>query len=72
MEEKVEHLRVSRRVLMNLVERLEKEKQDEIGRLERLNLKLRKSNSRYARYILDKNKKIIELKETIESKTAGS
>lgn len=57
---------------MNLVERLEKEKQDEIGRLERLNLKLRKSNSRYARYILDKNKKIIELKETIESKTAGS
>jgi len=72
LEEKVEHLRVSRRVLMNLVERLEKEKQDEIGRLERLNLKLRKSNSRYARYILDKNKKIIELKETIESKTAGS
>jgi len=72
LEEKLEHLRVSRRVLMNLVERLEKEKQDEIGRLEGLNRKLKESNSRYARYLIDKNKKIIELKETLESGTASS
>ncbi|MBO8167674.1 MAG: translation initiation factor 2 [Thermoanaerobacteraceae bacterium] len=66
LEEKVEHLRVSRRVLMNLIEKLEKEKKQEFERLERINRKLQQSNSRYAKDLILKNKKIVELEEQVK------
>jgi len=61
LEEKVEHLRVSRRVLMNLLEKVEREKGGIVTRLERENKKLQQHNSRFAKSLLNKNRQIIEL-----------
>ncbi|MDA8441959.1 MAG: translation initiation factor 2 [Peptococcaceae bacterium] len=62
LEEKVEHLRVSRRVLMNLLEKVEREKGGLVTRLELENKKLQMNNSRFAKNLLSKNRQIIELK----------
>ncbi len=61
LEEKVEQLRLSRRVLMNLIEKLEKEKANLTSRLEKENKKLHCANYRYARWLLRKNSQIVEL-----------
>ncbi|HEX3015393.1 MAG TPA: translation initiation factor 2 [Desulfobacteria bacterium] len=61
LEEKIEHLRVSRRVLMNLLEKVEREKGGLVTRLERENKKLQRNNSRFAQSLLNKNRQIIEL-----------
>jgi len=66
LEEQVEHLRVSRRVLMNLIEKIESEKRLLLTRLEKENKKLQKSNSKYAQWLWNKNRKIIELESKIE------
>ncbi|MGI6554667.1 MAG: translation initiation factor 2 [Bacillota bacterium] len=58
LKKEIENLRVSRRILMYLVERLEKEKQQ----LELENKKLQKNNYRYAQTIVQKNIEIVELK----------
>lgn len=62
LEKKVEHLRVSRRVLMNLVLQLEKEKGDQIFRLLEENRRLQKANLRYAQNLWLKNKQLLELR----------
>ena len=54
LEEKVEQLRLNRRVLLNLVEKLEKEKNCSLTRLEKENKKLHLINNRYARSIVKK------------------
>ncbi len=61
LEEKVEGLRFSRRVLMNLLEKLEQERTSCLLRLEKQNQKLRQNNSRFANNLLHKNKQIMEL-----------
>ena len=61
LEEKVEQLRLSRRVLLNLVEKLEKEKICSLTRLEKENKKLHLINNRYARSIVKKNIQIVEM-----------
>lgn len=61
LEEKVEQLRLSRRVLMNLIEKIEREKNGVMVKLEKENKKLHKNNYRYARTLLKKNRIIIEL-----------
>ncbi len=66
LEHKIEHLRFSRRVLMNLVERIEKDKWDLLARLEKENRKLQHSNSRYARTLLRKNRQIIEMETKLQ------
>jgi len=66
LEEKVEQLRLSRRVLMNLVEKLEKEKNTFLSRLERENKKLHLANYRYARSLLCKNRQIVELESKLQ------
>lgn len=68
LEEKVEQLRLSRRVLMNLIEKIEREKNELFTKLERENKKLHLNNYRYARTLLNKNRIIMEL----ESKLSGS
>lgn len=61
LEKKVEHLRVSRRVLMNLVARIERDKAGEVLELLEENRRLKKANTRYAQTLWLKNQKIVEL-----------
>lgn len=68
LEQRVEHLRVSRRVLMNLVEKIEKEKNYITTRLEKENRRLQRHNAMYAQSLLLKNRRIMELEEEIESR----
>ena len=61
LEKKVEHLRVSRRVLMNLVARIEKDKAGEVLELLEENRRLKKANTRYAQTLWLKNQQIVEM-----------
>jgi len=66
LEDKIENLRFSRRVLMNLIERIEKDKWDQLTRMEKENKKLQKNNSRFARTLLRKNRQIIEMETKLQ------
>lgn len=66
LELRVEHLRVSRRVLMNLVEKLEKDKNLMLMKLEKENRKLQRNNALYAQSLLLKNRRIVELESEME------
>ncbi|OPY58213.1 MAG: hypothetical protein A4E55_01108 [Pelotomaculum sp. PtaU1.Bin035] len=72
LEEKVEQLRLSRRVLMNLIEKIEKDKTGFFSRLEKENHKLHQENYRYAQRLLRKNRQIVELESKLEDVTTGS
>ena len=72
LEEKVEQLRLSRRVLMNLVEKLEREKLGSVNKLEIENRKLQISNCRYAKFLLRKNRQIMDLMVQLEKNTSGN
>jgi len=61
LEEKVKQLRLSRRVLMNLIEKIEKDRAGFLNRLEKENRKLHQNNYRYAKWLLYKNRQIVEL-----------
>lgn len=61
LEDKVIALRISRRVLMNLVDALDREKREQIHKLQILNDRLQKNNSRYAKAIMFRNVRITEL-----------
>ncbi|HHV72248.1 MAG TPA: translation initiation factor 2 [Clostridia bacterium] len=65
LEEKVEGLRMSRRILMNILDLLEKTKKEEISRLEAENHRLQKANQKYARMILEKNREILFLQNQL-------
>ncbi|OLN33798.1 translation initiation factor 2 [Desulfosporosinus metallidurans] len=67
LEQRVEHLRVSRRVLMNLLEKVEREKVALVHRLEKENVRLQRDNTRFAKWIFSKNREIVELQEKMES-----
>lgn len=67
LEQRVEHLRVSRRVLMNLLEKVEREKVSLIHRLEQENIRLQRDNTRFAKWILLKNREIVALREQIDA-----
>lgn len=67
LEQRVEHLRVSRRVLMNLLEKVEREKVDLVHHLEKENVRLQRDNKRFAKWIFSKNREIVELQEKMES-----
>jgi len=71
LEEKVEQLRFSRRVLMNLIEKIEKDKNGFLNKLEKENHKLHRDNYRYAQRLLRKNLRIVELESKLESITPG-
>lgn len=66
LEQRIEHLRVSRRVLMNLLEKVEREKVTLVHKLEKENVRLQRDNTRFAKWIFSKNREIIELQEKIE------
>ena len=62
LKKEIDNLRVSRRILMYLVERLEKERQQ----LELENKRLQRNNCRYAQTIVQKNIEIVELQSTVD------
>lgn len=66
LEQKIEHLRFSRRVLMNLIERIEKDKWELLSKLEKQNKKLQINNSRYAKTLIRKNRQIIEMETKLQ------
>jgi len=66
LEQRVEHLRVSRRVLMNLLEKVEREKVDLVHHLEKENVRLHLDNKRFAKWIFSKNREIVELQGKME------
>lgn len=70
LEQRVEHLRVSRRVLMNLLEKVEREKLALIHNLEKENTRLQRDNTRFAKWLFSKNRQIMELQERIEEEKA--
>lgn len=67
LEKQVENLRISRRVLMNLIEKIEREKKSVVGRLEKENRKLLTSNQRYAKWLLRNNFKDMEAEDKINA-----
>lgn len=72
LEEKVDQLRLSRRVLMNLVEKVEREKTFFLTKLEKENRKLHKDNYKYARWLLKKNKQIVELQTRLDRQSGSN
>lgn len=67
LEQRVEHLRVSRRVLMNLLEKVEREKVALVHSLEKENVRLQRDNTRFAKWIFSKNREIVQLQEKMET-----
>lgn len=65
LENKVDALRISRRVLMNLIDALEREKKEQVQKLLSINEKLQKNNCRYAKAIMYRNMRINELESRI-------
>lgn len=67
LEERIEQLRLSRRVMMSLLENIDKERRSEIGKMLVAQKKLKKSNVKYAFDLLQKNSKLLELKTELTS-----
>lgn len=61
LEKQVEHLRVSRRVLMNIIEKLEKEKRVSLSQLEKEVKRLQYNNQKYAQWLMKYNRRIVEM-----------
>ena len=66
LESKVEALRISRRVLMNLIDASEKEKREQLQRLENQNARLLHHNCRYARKLTSRNARISILENQLQ------
>ena len=65
LDDKLAALRVSRRVLMNLLDNVEKERCEQLLILENQNGKLQKNNCHYAQTIMFQNSRIAQLEEKI-------
>jgi len=64
LEIQIENFRLSRRILMNLIEKVEKEKNQNIAQLEKENKRLQQNNKKYARHLLKNNLRLNELSQT--------
>jgi hypothetical protein len=65
LEERIQGLRASRRILMNLITAQEREKRARIQRLEQENTRLQQQSSRYAKAVLERNIRIIRLEQAL-------
>lgn len=65
LEDKLLRLRLSRRVLMHLLENMEQEKTVFVQQLERENKRLHRTNQQFAHNLLQKNRQIIELESKL-------
>ena len=66
LENKLVNLRISRRVLMNLLDNVEKEKSEQLFIQQSQNGKLQKNNCHYAQTIMYQNSYIAKLEEKIK------
>ena len=66
LEDKLAALRVSRRILMNLLDNVENDKREKLIILENQNGKLQKNNCHNAQTIMHKNTYIAKLEEKIK------
>lgn len=69
LEERIQGLRASRRILMNLLTAQEREKRARIQHLEQENTRLHRRSSQFARAILDRNIRIVRLEQSLERTT---
>lgn len=58
LEDRVEALKISRRVLLKLIDTVEKEKKVYVTKLENDNQKLQKNNQKYAKMLLNSNSRV--------------
>jgi hypothetical protein len=65
LEERIQGLRASRRILMNLITAQEREKRARIQRLEEENNRLHKQSTQYAKAVLERNIRIIRLEQAL-------
>ena len=61
LEKQIDHLRISRRVLMNLIEKIEREKRNALSQLEKENKRLQHNNIRYAQWLMKNNNRLVEM-----------
>ena len=61
LEERLEQLRLSRKVLLRILEQTEEDKKNQLCRLERENIKLQKQNCYFAKSLMAKNNEIMNL-----------
>ena len=61
LEKQIDHLRISRRVLMNLIEKIEREKRTALSQLEKENKRLQHNNIRYAQWLMKNNNRLVEM-----------
>lgn len=61
LENQVNQLRVSRRVLMNLIEKIENDKREILSQLEKEKHRLKLNNQRYAKWLMENNYRYMEL-----------
>lgn len=69
LENQVNQLRVSRRVLMNLIEKIESDKREIQIQLEKEKQKLKLNNQRYAKWLMENNSRYMELKHYLQKTT---
>jgi len=61
LENQVNQLRISRRVLMNLIEKIESDKKEILRQLEKEKHKLKLNNQKYAKWLMENNSRYMEL-----------
>jgi len=66
LEKQVNQLRLSRRILMNLVEKMENEKRSLFNQLEKEKEQLKLNNQRYAKWLMQNNYRYMELQANLK------
>lgn len=61
LEERLEQMRLSRRVLLRILEQSEEDKKNQLLRLEKENTKLQRQNCYFAKSLMEKNNRIVSL-----------
>lgn len=71
LEERIQGLRASRRILMNLIAAQERERRARINHLEQENERLQRRSTRYARAVLEQNIRILRLEDALRQSDDG-
>ncbi len=61
LEERLEQMRLSRRVLLRILEQSELERKTEVAKLQVENSRLQKQNTSFAHSLMEKNQRIVSL-----------
>ncbi|MGI5824476.1 MAG: translation initiation factor 2 [Bacillota bacterium] len=68
LEERLEQMRLSRRVLLRILEQSEEDKKNQLLRLEKENTKLQRQNCYFAKSLMAKNNEIMNLSASVSEK----